>query len=111
MDQSLPGSAYTTAEAFAAERERVFFRQWFVVGRQEQVAEPGAYLVADVAGEQVIIVRTGNGTLTGHYNVCRHRGRRSQPRGLGDVDLTPVRLDRPALLDRSGQQSRPHWVV
>jgi phenylpropionate dioxygenase-like ring-hydroxylating dioxygenase large terminal subunit len=38
--------------------------------------EPGDYLVLEVAGESLILVRTRQGALAAHYNVCRHRGSR-----------------------------------
>ena len=63
MEQSLPQSAYTTAEAFAAERERRVLPAVVRGGsRGAGRGEPGAYLVADVAGEQVLIVRTPTAT-------------------------------------------------
>jgi Rieske 2Fe-2S family protein len=59
---------------FAREKERIFFREWVCVGREEEVAGPGDYLVLDILGESVLLVRTREGTLHAHYNVCRHRG-------------------------------------
>ena len=46
------------------------------VGREEQLSEPGAHRVFDVAGESIILVRNREGTLRAFYNVCRHRGAR-----------------------------------
>jgi glycine betaine catabolism A len=57
-----------------AERERIFHREWFYVGRAEHLGATGDRLVADVAGESVLLVRTRDGRLKGFYNVCRHRG-------------------------------------
>jgi len=37
---------------------------------------PGDYLVREVAGESVIVVRDGDGRLRAFFNVCRHRGTR-----------------------------------
>ncbi|HEU4955038.1 MAG TPA: aromatic ring-hydroxylating dioxygenase subunit alpha, partial [Gemmatimonadales bacterium] len=55
------------------------FREWCCVAREEELSEPGDYLVRDVAGESVLIVRTREGALAGHYNVCRHRGSQLVP--------------------------------
>ncbi len=74
LESSLPGSYYLSPEIFAQEKERIFFREWFCVGREEQVPNPGDYLVVDVAGESVLVVRTKAGELRAFYNVCRHRG-------------------------------------
>ncbi len=76
MQRTLPSSAYLDPAVFEAERERIFFREWFCVGREEAIAGPGRFLHADVAGERVIVVRTGHGDLRGFYDVCRHRGSR-----------------------------------
>jgi Rieske 2Fe-2S family protein len=76
IEPSLPRDAYLSAEFFERERERIFHREWFYVGRAEALPNPGDYLVADVAGESIIVVRTRGGDLRAHYNVCRHRGSR-----------------------------------
>src|SRR5436309_583740 len=56
------------------ERERAtVFSGWQAVGRADQVAGPGSYLTADVAGEPVAVVRDEAGTLRAFHNVCRHR--------------------------------------
>jgi Rieske 2Fe-2S family protein len=74
--RTLPGCYYTSAEVFAAEAERIFARRWVCVGRSAPLAEPGSYLLAEVAGESLIVVRDRAGALRAHYNVCRHRGTR-----------------------------------
>src|SRR6202167_5207649 len=78
LESSLPGPSYTSEREFAREREAVLFADWFCVGREESVAEPGDYLAADVAGESILVVRTPDG-LAGHYNLCRRRGSRLVP--------------------------------
>lgn len=76
MQRTLPGSAYLDPAVFAEERERIFFRQWFCVGRAEALPSAGEFLHVRVAGERIIVVRTRDGYLRGHYDVCRHRGSR-----------------------------------
>jgi Rieske 2Fe-2S family protein len=44
------------------------------VGRAEDVAEAGSYLLASIAGESVIVLRDRAAELHAFYNVCRHRG-------------------------------------
>src|SRR5215510_271839 len=61
---------------FAKEQQRIFSAEWLCVGHQSQLETPGQYLLADVAGENLIIVRDQDGHLRGFYNVCRHRGTR-----------------------------------
>lgn len=76
LQKSLPSSCYTSPEFFAREKEKIFFREWFCAGREAQVAHPGDFLVLDVLGESILVVRTKEGQLAAHYNVCRHRGAR-----------------------------------
>lgn len=56
------------------EKERIFCHEWVCVGREEEVPNPGDYLLLAVAGESILLVRTRERTLAAHYNVCRHRG-------------------------------------
>ena len=74
MEPTLARSAYVEAEHFAKEQERIFFRQWFCVGREGEIPAPGDHVVCNVAGESVIVTRTRKGDLAGYYNLCRHRG-------------------------------------
>jgi Rieske 2Fe-2S family protein len=73
---TLSGRDYHAPEVFELEREKVFFREWFYVGRAAEAPEAGDFLTADVAGESVLVVRGKDGELGGFYNVCRHRGSR-----------------------------------
>lgn len=70
---TLPAWLYTDADVFAAEKEKIFFRTWQVVGHHSQVANPGDYFTVELAGEPLLIVRGAEGKLRGFYNVCRHR--------------------------------------
>jgi len=74
LQQSLPASAYLSPEVFAREKERIFYREWVCVGREEQAPHPGDFLTIDVLGESVLVVRDKDGALRAYYNVCRHRG-------------------------------------
>src|SRR3712207_4834806 len=74
--KTLPGRYYTDPDILARESDRVFAREWVCVGREESIAEPGAYMLAEVAGESLIVVRDRAGTVRAFYNVCRHRGTR-----------------------------------
>ena len=72
---------YVSSEIFAAERERIFAREWICVGRTEQLEAAGDYFVATVAGESLIVTRDASGELRALYNVCRHRGTRMCDQG------------------------------
>ena len=40
-ERTLPRDYYLSPEMFAREQERIFCREWFCVGREEELAEPG----------------------------------------------------------------------
>ncbi len=81
LEQTLDRDYYLSDGLFALERERIFFREWCCAGREAELPSPGDYLVCDVAGESVLVVRTRDGGLAAHYNVCRHRGSQLVPGG------------------------------
>ena len=66
---TLPRSAYVDEGAWQDERERIFARQWVLAGRTSDVAAPGDFLRADVAGESVIVVRRDDDSLGAVYTV------------------------------------------
>ena len=70
---TLPAAWYRDPEILAQEQERIFARTWQLVGRAEQVAKPGEYFTATVAGEPLIVARGGDERLRAFSNVCRHR--------------------------------------
>ncbi len=74
LEPTLPREAYVSAAIFDCERERIFAREWVLVGREESVPSEGDYLDVDVLGESVLIVRGEGGILRAFFNVCRHRG-------------------------------------
>src|SRR5687768_896894 len=81
--RTIPSSWYFDPEVYAAECRVIFGRTWQLAGRTDQVAEPGAYVTADIAGEPVLVVRDGEGTLRALHNVCRHRAAQvmNEPQG------------------------------
>jgi Phenylpropionate dioxygenase and related ring-hydroxylating dioxygenases, large terminal subunit len=76
LEKSLPSSYYYQPEMFAREKDRIFVREWFCAGREEELPSPGTVLVREVLGESILVARAKDGELKAHYNVCRHRGSR-----------------------------------
>lgn len=72
--KTLPQQYFVSEKVFAEERNKIFSKQWVLVGHQSQIATTGDYFVQEVAGESLIIVRDKGGEVRGFYNVCRHRG-------------------------------------
>ena len=71
--RTIPNTWYTCSEVAVAERRAVFGSTWQMVGRADQVASPGTYLTANVAGEPILVVRGDDNVLRAFFNVCRHR--------------------------------------
>ena len=74
--RTLPRDAYTSPDVLTRELDAIFSRHWIAVCRERDLPEPGSYVLADIAGESLIVVRDRSGTIHAHYNVCRHRGTR-----------------------------------
>ena len=71
---TLDASVYLDESVWLAERNRIWFDQWVLVGRTEDITRPGDRLLVDLAGESVLVVRGDHDQLHAFYNVCRHRG-------------------------------------
>jgi Rieske 2Fe-2S family protein len=83
--RTLPGTVYTAPAVLRLEQAGIFASYWLCAGRAADLPAAGDYLLQDVAGNSVLIVRGGDGVIRAFYNVCRHRGSRllDEPRGHG----------------------------
>jgi Rieske 2Fe-2S family protein len=79
----LPAKAYHDDAVHDWEREEIFFRDWIAVGRAEELPEPGSFVLRDIQGEQIILVRGRDDVIRAFYNVCRHRGTAVEERECG----------------------------
>jgi len=80
---SLEQPFYTDRAIFERDLERIVTRQWLFVDHVSAIPEAGDYLLYEVAGESIILIRGKDGQINAFYNVCRHRGSRIclAPRG------------------------------
>ncbi len=88
---SLPQAAYTDADVFAADLDRVFAAHWLFAGHTGELDATGRYLTVEVGRDRVIVVRGEDGVLHAHHDVCAHRGSRvtSEPRGQVKAFVCP----------------------
>lgn len=70
---TVPSRWYTDPRVLEEEKARIFSRTWQLVGRTEQVREPGQYFTAQVGDEPLLVVRGTDERLRALSNVCRHR--------------------------------------
>ncbi len=74
LASTLIPDAYTAADYFELEQQRVFAGSWVGVAMTSELREPGDFLVVTVAGRSLIVCRNREGELRAFDNVCRHRG-------------------------------------
>lgn len=72
--ETIPSAWYTDPRFHALDRAAIFAATWQHVADGHQLARPGDHVVAEVAGEPIIVVRGQDGALRAFFNVCRHRG-------------------------------------
>jgi len=69
---TLPPECYTSETFFRLEVERVFRKEWLVVGHVSQLAKIGDYFALDLLGEMLVVVR-GNERIRALSRICLHR--------------------------------------
>ena len=74
--RSLQQAFYRDPDIFEREVRRIVLKSWLYAGHVSEIPTAGDYLLFDIAGESVIIARSGNDEFTALLNVCRHRGSR-----------------------------------
>ena len=73
---TLPAEFYVSEARFATELDRLFRRMWICVGRGEEIAAPGQFVLRELPGDNIIVTRAQDGKVHAFHNVCRHRGTR-----------------------------------
>jgi nitrite reductase/ring-hydroxylating ferredoxin subunit len=64
---------YSQGDAFQAEKRAIFSSEWLPLFAEAQLAKPGDFLSATVAGWGVVAVRDKAGQLRVLRNACRHQ--------------------------------------
>ena len=70
---AMPPAVYASAEMLALEQSHLFPKEWICVGRASAIAEPGAYLTYEIAGQPIVVLRDRAGSVRAFSNVCLHR--------------------------------------
>lgn len=71
---TLAARSYTDPAWYERERETLFTTSWLYACHVSEVRDPGAFVTLDVVGQRVFVIRQGDGSLSGFFNVCQHRG-------------------------------------
>lgn len=73
---SLEREFYKNQKIYDTEIEKIFFKNWLLAGHVSQLPNIGDFFLLEFDTESIIIVRTKEGDIKAHLNVCRHRGSR-----------------------------------
>jgi nitrite reductase/ring-hydroxylating ferredoxin subunit len=108
MLRNLDASYYVDPALHARERAAIFRTHWHLLGPVSQVADPGQYVAAELAGEKLFALRGRDGVLRAFRNVCPHRGARLLEEGAGRCDTLrcPYHM---WLFDETGRLRRTPW--
>jgi choline monooxygenase len=72
--RGLPNIAYTDAQIFDLERDRVIGDTWAAIGYGSELPRPGFARPIDFMGVPLLVVRDRQSHLKVFHNVCSHRG-------------------------------------
>lgn len=71
---SLPRHYFKDRDIFEQEKKTILFDSWIFAGHASQIPGKGDYFLFSLLDESAIVIRTSDGSIKAHYNVCRHRG-------------------------------------
>src|SRR5215470_2149764 len=84
---TIPAPWYVDPRIAELENLTVFSKTWQVIGRADQVAKPGQFVTATLAGEPIVAVRGADGQLRAFYNVCRHHAAKVVTEPCGSASI------------------------
>ena len=87
----LDGHRYHSREFFEKEWEHMWTKVWLLLGREQEMPNPGDWQREDVGPESFLMVRQDDGSVRAYYNVCQHRGARlvNDPKGHANRFVCP----------------------
>ncbi|NKB35749.1 MAG: Rieske 2Fe-2S domain-containing protein [Gammaproteobacteria bacterium] len=73
--EPLDTKRYYSETFFEQEREKIFKHCWLNIGREEEIPEPGDYIVREleICKTSVLVVRGKDGQIRAFHNMCSHR--------------------------------------
>jgi choline monooxygenase len=89
--RSLPADWYCDPAIYEAERRAIFAATWQFIGPLSELARPGDYRAAAIAGYRVFVIRARGGELRAFHNVCPHRASPLLTEGDGHCDILRCR--------------------
>jgi phenylpropionate dioxygenase-like ring-hydroxylating dioxygenase large terminal subunit len=74
--EAVSATNYTSQDFFQKEIDKVWLKCWQMACREEEIPNVGDYLIYEVVGRSLLIVRSAPDEIKALYNVCLHRGRK-----------------------------------
>ncbi|MFM5885259.1 MAG: aromatic ring-hydroxylating oxygenase subunit alpha [Novosphingobium sp.] len=74
--EPLDTARYTSEDFARLEREKMWPYVWQFAAREEDLPEPGDFVVYENAGRSWLVSRQDDGSVRAFHNVCLHRGRK-----------------------------------
>lgn len=84
---TLPREYYQSESIYNEELEKIFYKRWLFVCREEEIPNPGDFLTVTIGDESIIIVRDAPKKIRAHFNVCRHRGNGSSNQQVWRLEI------------------------
>ncbi|MBG6119974.1 MULTISPECIES: aromatic ring-hydroxylating oxygenase subunit alpha [unclassified Sphingobium] len=81
----VPKESFISPRFVALEREKLWPRLWQIACRVEELKKPGDFVVYEVAGQSILVVRQRDESIRAFHNVCQHRGRILEDRPHGNA--------------------------
>ena len=103
---TLSSADYASPEVFDAERERIWWGDWVCIGRSAEVEQPGEYIVRDLAGESIFVVRNLRVNCAVSTTSAAIGERSSSTTARGPASQEGLQVPVPRVVVRPGRQSR-----
>jgi phenylpropionate dioxygenase-like ring-hydroxylating dioxygenase large terminal subunit len=84
-DHKIEGYRYTSREFAEQEMEHMWSKVWLLLGREDEIPNPGDWQQEEVGPESILMVRQADSSIKAFYNVCQHRGQRLVSEAKGHV--------------------------
>jgi choline monooxygenase len=72
--ETIPSAWYTEETIFNFELENIFNSSWQIIGHVNQLPNVGDYILFELLGNPLIIIKSDESNVQAFFNVCRHRG-------------------------------------
>jgi len=74
VKQTLPAEWYYDEQQYLRELDAIWYQDWICVGRLDSLPRDGAFFVATIGTQKIVVTRVAEGRVHAFHNTCRHRG-------------------------------------